>query len=221
MAFADFGEGGAGGTFYVGDFGGGALRVEGDEASGELGFEDDDRERVAEDVVEVAGYALAFGYGGERLIFCLSHEQPGCRALLLADEHVAGADDPDQGDGDDDVDPVNMRDKDHQADGDRCPRHGPKDDPNIVDDEGKEGRGESEKAGGASVEGQHDEAEDRHRDDEAELPGAAARLHVADVESEKDQVDEDVLEPVERPVTNEGLDEEEDGVGEPDVIAGA
>ena len=49
--FADFGEGGAGGGFYVGDLLGGALRVAVDEAAGELGFEDDDGESVAEDVV--------------------------------------------------------------------------------------------------------------------------------------------------------------------------
>ena len=63
--FADFAEGGSGGLFDVGDLLGGALRIAFDQASGELGFEDDDGEGVAEDVVEIAGDAFAFGYGGE------------------------------------------------------------------------------------------------------------------------------------------------------------
>ena len=58
---ADFGEGGAGGLFYFGDLLGGACGVAFDEAAGEFGFEDDDGESVAEDVVEIAGDAFAFG----------------------------------------------------------------------------------------------------------------------------------------------------------------
>ena len=72
---ADFGERGAGGAFDVGDFGGGAGgfigRAASDETAGELGFEDDDREGVAEDIVEVAGDALALGDGGELYVFGL------------------------------------------------------------------------------------------------------------------------------------------------------
>ena len=41
------------------------MRVAFDETAGEFGFEDDDGEGVAEDVVQVAGDAFAFGDGGE------------------------------------------------------------------------------------------------------------------------------------------------------------
>ena len=73
--FADFGESGAGGALDVGYLGGSALEVAVlvvglrgvclDEAPGELGFEDDDGERMAEDIMEVAGDAFAFRDGGE------------------------------------------------------------------------------------------------------------------------------------------------------------
>ena len=49
-------------------------------ATGELGFEDDDGECVAEDVVQVAGDALAFGDGGEGDVFFLG----GRRSLQSA-----------------------------------------------------------------------------------------------------------------------------------------
>ncbi len=56
----------------------------GDEAAGELGFEDDDREGVAEDIVEVAGDALALGDGGELYIFRLGAAEFGVGALGCA-----------------------------------------------------------------------------------------------------------------------------------------
>ena len=98
MASRTSAEGGAGGVFYVGDFVRGALRVAVDQASGEFGFEDDDGERVAEDVVEIAGDAFALGDGGELDVFFLGGAELAVRALLPGDEDVAAADDEHQDD---------------------------------------------------------------------------------------------------------------------------
>ncbi len=84
--FADFAEGGAGGLLYFGDLLGGACGVAFDEAPGELGFEDDDGESVAEDVVEIAGDAFAFGDGGESDVFFLGDAEFGVGASLLGEE---------------------------------------------------------------------------------------------------------------------------------------
>ena len=86
--------------FDVGDLLGGALRVAFDEASGQFGFEDDDREGVAEDVVKVAGDAFAFGYSGEVEVFFLGQAELVVGASLFGEKDVAGADDEDEEDGD-------------------------------------------------------------------------------------------------------------------------
>ena len=70
-----------------------------DEAAGELGFEDDDGECVAEDVVEVARDAFAFGDGGELLVFFLGGAELAVGALLLGEEDIAAADDEHEEDG--------------------------------------------------------------------------------------------------------------------------
>ena len=90
--FADFGEGSAGGGFYVGDFVRGALRVVVHQAAGEFGLEDDDGESVSEDVVEIAGDAFALGDGCELNIFFLGGAELAVHALLTGDEDVAAAD---------------------------------------------------------------------------------------------------------------------------------
>ncbi len=86
---ADLGEGFAGGGFDVGDLGSGGAcvgRVRSllEEAAGELGFEDDDGEGVAEDVVHVARDAFALGEGGEALDLVLGAEEAGAGAFFLA-----------------------------------------------------------------------------------------------------------------------------------------
>ena len=68
---ADFAEGGASGLFYIGDLLGCTLWVAFDEPAGEFGLKDDDGEGVSENVVEVAGDAFAFGYGGEGYVLFL------------------------------------------------------------------------------------------------------------------------------------------------------
>ena len=57
---AHVGEGVAGEPLDVGDLGAGALRADVDEPVGELGLDGDDGQRVAEDVVQVAGHPGAF-----------------------------------------------------------------------------------------------------------------------------------------------------------------
>ena len=101
-----------GGAFDVCDFGGCADRVgvRGmvEETAGELGFEDDDGERVAENVMQVAGDAFALGDGGEGYVFFLRGAEQAVGALLLSEEDVAAADDDRDEDGDVGVGPADV-----------------------------------------------------------------------------------------------------------------
>ena len=82
--------------------------IAGDEAAGEFGFEDDDGEGVAKDVVEVAGDAFALGDGGEGDVFFKGGAEFAIGAALLGEVDVAAADDDDEEDGDEGVGPANV-----------------------------------------------------------------------------------------------------------------
>jgi hypothetical protein len=87
--FADFSEGVAGGSFNVRHFRGGADGIEQDEAAGEFGLEDNDGERMAEDIMQVTGDAFALGHGGEGDVLFKHGAELTFGAPLLGEVDVA------------------------------------------------------------------------------------------------------------------------------------
>jgi len=63
--FADFCESGSGGSFDIAHFRSGAGGIERYKASSEFCLENDHRKSMAEDIVQIAGYAFALGDGCE------------------------------------------------------------------------------------------------------------------------------------------------------------
>ena len=75
---------------------------------GKLGLEDDDGERVAEDVMKVAGDAFALGNGSEGDVFFKGGAEFAIGAALLGEVDVAAADDDYEEDGDEGVGPADV-----------------------------------------------------------------------------------------------------------------
>src|SRR5271166_2033270 len=57
-----------------------------------ISFQDDDGERVSQNVVEIAGNALALGHFGEMFNFFLSANQLAVGAISLREMDIAGTD---------------------------------------------------------------------------------------------------------------------------------
>ena len=226
---ADFCESGARDAFDVGDLGGGAVVVGGfvaiDEAAGELSFEDDDGEGVAENVVEIAGDAFAFGDGGEGEVFVLGFAELAIGAALLGEEDVATANDGHEKDGDEGVGPGEVEgsglgvekssfceDENHQAeiDGEDFAQRG--------EGEGEEGCGVDEEGGTALVPREGDEAESEGCGDHPEAGGKAfvRGADVAPHDEDEDEENGEGGEPENAARLEDGVDEEEAGVGKPD-----
>ncbi len=73
------------------------------ELAGELGFQRDDGERVAENIMQVAGDAFAFGDGGEVFDFFLGAHEFCAGAFFAGVGEVGGAENGgDSGDGSED-----------------------------------------------------------------------------------------------------------------------
>ncbi len=198
----------------------GAVEFALEEAAGELAFEDDDREGVAEDVVEVAGDSFALGDGGEGFDLLLLHAEFAVGLQLLGEEDVAAADDEDEEDrgkpayGGDaesvrfDVDDQGRGGEATQGDGRGRYR----------EREGKQRGGVDAEAGSAGVQGVGGKSHQEHGRREDEASAGAVGVQKDTVEDDEEGDDRDALEPEKKAVAVHGLDEKEEGVSEPDVV---
>ena len=82
----------AGDVFHFADFMTGARRIAIHQLAGQLGFEDDNGERVSEDVVEIARDALALGELGEVKNLLVGEVEFPAGAYALGGDQIAGAD---------------------------------------------------------------------------------------------------------------------------------
>ena len=212
----------------VTDLGGCARWVKVDETAGELGFEDDQRKGVAEDVVEVACDALPLSERGEGHVLLLGETELAIGAPLLGPEDVAATDDDHEEEGDESVRPADMKEgvrrymdravvalrenDEHLGEDERY--HAA----HRLDGEGKEGGGVDEERGRSLVPGEGYKAEEEGGDDHrvAERRLRIGGVHVENEDAEEGEEDGGGGGPHPEGGVEDGIDEEEAGVGEPE-----